>query len=68
MNQDQFVDFCILCGCDYTTKVSQIGPVKAYKFIKEQGSIEKVIQKIVNDDKLRKKHLIPDDFNYLRAR
>jgi hypothetical protein len=27
-----------------------------------------VINKIVNDDKLRKKHEIPDDFNYLRAR
>jgi 5'-3' exonuclease len=45
-----------LCGCDYTPKISQIGPVKAYKFIKEEKSIEKVLEKIINDDKLKKKH------------
>jgi flap endonuclease-1 len=35
MDQDQFIDFCILCGCDYTPKIPQIGPIKAYKMIKE---------------------------------
>lgn len=68
MTQDQFIDFCILCGCDYTTKIKYIGPIKAYKMMKEEGSIEGVISKIVNDEKLRKKHICPDYFNYLRAR
>jgi flap endonuclease-1 len=39
LSQEQFIDFCILCGCDYTAKVPGIGPVKALKMIKQEGSI-----------------------------
>lgn len=36
-----FIDMCIFIGCDYTeTKVSGIGPAKAYKLIKEYGEID----------------------------
>ena len=45
-----------------------IGPVKAMGFIQKYGSIDKVIQAIQADDKLRKKHPIPDDFNHMIAR
>jgi flap endonuclease-1 len=68
LSYDQFVDFCILCGCDYSPKIAGIGPVKALAMIKKQGSIEGVIDYINNDDKLRNRHRIPDDFNYLIAR
>jgi flap endonuclease-1 len=27
---EQFVDLCILCGCDYCDSVRGIGPKKAY--------------------------------------
>ena len=30
---EQFVDVCILCGCDYTTNIPGIGPIKAYNYI-----------------------------------
>lgn len=33
LTYEQFIDFCILCGCDYSTKIKNIGPVKAYSFI-----------------------------------
>ena len=33
MTHEQFVDLCILCGCDYTTNIPGIGPVKAFKLI-----------------------------------
>lgn len=68
LSYDQFVDFCILCGCDYSSKIAGIGPVKALAMIKKQGSIEGVIEYINNDDKLRNRHRIHDDFNYLIAR
>jgi 5'-3' exonuclease len=29
----EFVDLCILCGCDYTIKINKIGFVTAYKLI-----------------------------------
>lgn len=36
----QFVDFCILCGCDYNEKVPMIGPIKALKIIRQYGSLD----------------------------
>ena len=62
----------ILCGCDYSPKIEGIGPVKAFKFIKEFHSIENVLGhcKYENqkDDKIR--YVIPseNDFTYEEAR
>lgn len=36
--------------------------------IKEKQKIQGVIEYIMEEDKLRSKHPIPDDFNYLIAR
>lgn len=30
LTMDKFIDVCILCGCDYTTNIAGIGPIKAY--------------------------------------
>ena len=39
LTDQQFMDMCVLCGCDYASKIEGIGPVKAFKYIKEHGSI-----------------------------
>lgn len=44
LTEDEFIDMCILCGCDYASKIEGIGPVKAYKFIKDLHSIENVLE------------------------
>ena len=44
LTNEQFIDMCILCGCDYASKIEGIGPVKAYKFIKEFSNIENLIE------------------------
>jgi flap endonuclease-1 len=49
MTMDEFIDLCILCGCDYTKSIGGIGPVKAFKFIKDCGDIEGVLKKIEDD-------------------
>lgn len=36
----QFVDLCILCGCDYLPSVRGVGPKKALQGIKKFGSLE----------------------------
>lgn len=36
--------------------------------IKEQGNIENILEYINGDEKLRKRHQIPDEFNHLIAR
>ena len=39
LTEDEFIDMCILCGCDYASKIEGIGPVKAYKFIKDHKNL-----------------------------
>jgi len=60
LNQDEFVDLCILLGCDYSPKIKGIGPVGAYRHIKEKRRIEQVI--------LAPKVKVGGDFRYETAR
>ena len=43
LTNEEFIDMCILCGCDYSPKIEGIGPVKAYKFIQDHHTIENVV-------------------------
>ena len=61
LNHDQFIDMCILCGCDYTPKINGLGPISALKLITKNGSIEEFI-------KNNNKYVIPDNFDYVTAR
>ena len=38
MSMTQFIDFCILSGCDYCPRVSGTGPVGAFKHIQAGGT------------------------------
>jgi 5'-3' exonuclease len=40
LTYEQFVDMCILMGCDYNEKIKKIGPKRAYKLIKDNGRLE----------------------------
>jgi len=67
MTYEQFMDMCILCGCDYTTKIGGMGPQTAYKLIKKHGNIETVLEEL----RLRPdKFVIPEGegFNFEKAR
>jgi len=63
LNMDQFIDLCILLGCDYSEKIKGIGPKRALEFIKKYGSIEKILKNI---DK--QKYSIPEPFLYEEIR
>ena len=63
ITHDQFVDFCILLGCDYCEKISGIGPKNAIKLILEHKSIENIVK---NLDK--KKYKVPIDWKFHEAR
>lgn len=63
LNMDEFIDFCILCGCDYCDTIRGIGPKTAYTFIKQYNNIETVLEHIDAT-----KHPIPDNFPYKEAR
>ena len=61
LTQDQWIDFCILCGCDYTSRIRGIGSKYAYKLIKDYGNIDTIMRTIFSDN-------IPYNFNYKIAR
>lgn len=62
----QFVDLCILLGCDYLDPIPKVGPNTALKLIREHGSLEKVVEWMQKDDK--KRYVIPDDWPFADAR
>lgn len=71
MEMDEFIDLCILCGCDYTRSIGGIGPVRAFKLIQDEGTIENVLEKVkeANDDpKKKSRFIIPDAFLYEESR
>jgi flap endonuclease-1 len=44
MNHDQFIEFCILCGCDYCDPIPKIGNITAYKLFKKYHNIHEIIK------------------------
>jgi len=61
VTMDQFIDFCILSGCDYCDTLKGIGPTTAIKMLMEHGSLEAVLENI-------DKEKIPSNFDYKTAR
>ncbi|OJJ61347.1 hypothetical protein ASPSYDRAFT_43301 [Aspergillus sydowii CBS 593.65] len=66
MDRDQFIDLCILLGCDYLEPIPKVGPNTALKLIREYGTLEKVVESIENDSK--KKYTMPESWPYQDAR
>jgi 5'-3' exonuclease len=44
--EEQILDFCIMCGNDYNSNLPGIGPVNAYRLIKEHQKIENLPKNI----------------------
>lgn len=42
LTYDEFLDFCIMCGTDYNSNIPKVGPVSAFKLIKEHKTIESI--------------------------
>jgi len=61
ITMDQFIDFCILSGCDYCDTIKGVGPSTAIRLIMEHGSLEKVLETMEEDK-------IPKNFRYQDAR
>ncbi|CAG8539031.1 4445_t:CDS:10 [Paraglomus occultum] len=63
LNMDEFIDLCILLGCDYCESIKGIGPHRAYELIKKHRNLETVIKELDP-----KRYPIPDDWRYKEAR
>uniref|UniRef100_A0A8C1R9N1 Flap endonuclease 1 n=1 Tax=Cyprinus carpio TaxID=7962 RepID=A0A8C1R9N1_CYPCA len=63
VTHQQFIDLCILLGCDYCGTIKGIGPKRAIDLIKQHGSIEEILENIDPN-----KHPAPEDWLYKEAR
>ncbi|PHT41455.1 Flap endonuclease 1 [Capsicum baccatum] len=63
LSMDQFIDLCILCGCDYCDSIRGIGPQTALKLVRQHGSMESILENINKE-----RYQIPDDWPYNEAR
>lgn len=62
LSYEQFVDLCILCGCDYCCSVKGVGPKTALKLIRQHKTIEAVLEHIKKETKF----VVPKDFTRYR--
>eukprot|EP00800_Vazella_pourtalesii_P002893 TRINITY_DN1283_c0_g1_i3.p1 TRINITY_DN1283_c0_g1~~TRINITY_DN1283_c0_g1_i3.p1 ORF type:complete len:335 (+),score=65.00 TRINITY_DN1283_c0_g1_i3:98-1102(+) len=63
LSHSEFVDLCILMGCDYTDSIKGIGYKKALSHIKEYKKIEEIVKSLD-----AKKYTTPEAWNYSDAR
>ncbi|KAJ7540344.1 hypothetical protein O6H91_10G009400 [Diphasiastrum complanatum] len=63
LSLNQFVDLCILAGCDYIENIKGIGPQTALKLVQKYGSIEVILENLNKD-----RYHIPDSWAFPDAR
>jgi flap endonuclease-1 len=56
LTDNQFLDLCILLGCDYLPTLPGLGQVKSFDYIKKHQSIEKILE----NTKIKE----PENYNY----
>ncbi len=62
MDIPTFVDYCILCGCDYAGKIKFIGNAKAKEWIKRCKTIESLLVFLKSTPQLSKRHTYDNNF------
>jgi flap endonuclease-1 len=68
MNFTEFIDLCILCGCDYCPTIQSIGPKTAFKLIQKHKTIENILlheNKLTITDSFKNKYKIARDSFYI---
>nr|AFK11650.1 Flap endonuclease 1-B [Callorhinchus milii] len=63
LSQEEFIDLCILLGCDYCETIRGIGPKRAIELIRQHRCIEEVLKHIDGN-----KYTVPGDWAYSQAR
>jgi flap endonuclease-1 len=62
MNMTQFIEYCIICGCDYTGTIPQISYKRGKPLMDKYKSIEKILDTLVPD-----KRPSENEFEYKEA-
>ncbi|KAH9045050.1 PIN domain-like protein [Lactarius hengduanensis] len=59
MDMSQFIDLCILLGCDYLEPIRGIGPKSALKLVREFGGLEGILEHL-REKQAEKEEAAPD--------
>ncbi|KAL0861303.1 hypothetical protein ABMA27_008863, partial [Loxostege sticticalis] len=63
LQQNEFIDLCILLGCDYCGSIRGIGPKRAIELIRQHRSLDEVLKNIDTT-----KYPPPEDWDFEGAR
>ncbi|EDW91865.1 flap endonuclease 1 [Drosophila yakuba] len=63
INSREFIDLCILLGCDYCESIKGIGPKRAIELINNYRDIETILDNLDSS-----KYTVPENWNYKVAR
>ncbi|XP_074645662.1 flap endonuclease 1-like isoform X2 [Tubulanus polymorphus] len=63
LSSEEFIDLCILLGCDYCESIRGIGPKRAIELIRKYKSIDEILKHLDKD-----KYTVPDNWLYKEAR
>ncbi|KAG6460615.1 hypothetical protein O3G_MSEX012100 [Manduca sexta] len=63
LNHDEFIDLCILLGCDYCGSIRGIGPKRAVELIRQHRTLDNVLRNIDTQ-----KYTPPENWDYELAR
>ncbi|EDX07413.1 flap endonuclease 1 [Drosophila simulans] len=63
INNREFIDLCILLGCDYCESIKGIGPKRAIELINTYRDIETILDNLDSS-----KYTVPENWNYKVAR
>jgi flap endonuclease-1 len=64
LTMEEFVDVCILCGCDYLEPIKGVGPIKAYDSIRKHKTLDAAVAFLRSD---KSKAVVPDSYPYDEA-
>ncbi|KRX00552.1 5'-3' exonuclease, C-terminal domain [Pseudocohnilembus persalinus] len=56
--QNQFLTFCIFCGCDYLDSIKNVGAKKAYSLVNQHKSYKRIINELRREGK----YSVPEDY------
>lgn len=46
MSHSQFIDMCVLFGCDYLPRIPKVGPITGFNGLKKNGSVEVFVKSL----------------------
>ncbi|XP_026476749.1 flap endonuclease 1-like [Ctenocephalides felis] len=63
LKHEEFIDLCILLGCDYCDSIKGVGPKRAIEYINQYRNLDTILKKIDTT-----KYPPPENWNYEKAR